>query len=56
MHSQKGLVDNAAVVDAEKSMVTAKIGYLQAIVDYNLAVNALYKEAGELSGQWVKKP
>jgi len=49
---QKGLVDNAAVVEAEKDVVTARIGYLQAVVDYNIGVNALYKETGQLSAHW----
>ena len=46
---QKGLVDNAVLVDAEKGMVTAKIGYLQAVVDYNISLYALYKETSQLN-------
>jgi len=53
---QKGLVDNAAVVDAEKSLVSARIGYLQAVVDYNIAVNALYKETDQLQAHWQQQP
>ncbi len=53
---QKGLVDNAAVVDAEKSLVSARIGYLQAVVDYNIAVNALYKETDQLNAHWQQQP
>ncbi len=52
---QKGLVDNAAVVEAEKAMVTSKIGHLQAIVDYNLSVYALYHETNQLSDHWMQK-
>jgi len=48
---QKGLVDNSTLVDAEKGMVAAKIGYLQAIVDYNISLYALYKETSQLDAK-----
>jgi outer membrane protein TolC len=51
---QKGLVDNATVVEAEKSLVTARISYLQAIVDYKIALGSLYKNTGQLE-RWLER-
>ncbi|MCF6237706.1 MAG: TolC family protein [Candidatus Marinimicrobia bacterium] len=50
---EKGLIDNLAVIDAEKELVEAKTDHISAVIDYIIAIGQLDKATDQLRDKWL---